>query len=73
MISDIHEPAWSERHKMRRGHPAPYCRECRGAGSSLTRHCVGRTLTDREEAVIAAGLAGFRNGSWLATGARRKA
>lgn len=59
------EAAWSEKHLMRRGHPLPYCRDCRGAGASLTRHCVGRMLTDAEEEAIAAGRLRFENGEWI--------
>jgi hypothetical protein len=60
---------WSERHKMRRGYngstPVMYCRDCKGSGASLTRHCAVRQLTDAEEAAIAAGTIDFVNGEWL--------
>lgn len=61
------ETSWDEKHRMRRGHPAPYCRACRASGVSLTRHCVGRMLTDAEEGAIAAGVLNFVNGKWVGT------
>lgn len=65
---------WSKKHKMRRGagrdadgYPIliMYCRECKGSGPSLTKHCVVRQLTDAEEAEIAAGKLNFINGEWV--------
>jgi hypothetical protein len=64
-MANLPEQAWMERHRMRRGHPEPYCRECRGAGASLTKHCVGRILTDAEEAEIVAGRLNFVGGAWV--------
>lgn len=54
---------------MRRGYDGQqnaimYCRECKGVGKSLTKHCVGRMLTDAEEEQIAAGRLNFVNGQW---------
>lgn len=64
------DSAWSEKHRMRRGYDGQqnaimYCRECKGVGDSLTKHCVGRMLTDAEEEQIAAGKLDFRNGEWI--------
>jgi hypothetical protein len=68
------ELCWSNKHKMRRGagrNPdgsyvqVMYCRECKGSGASLTKHCVVRQLTDAEEAEIAAGRLNFVNGEWV--------
>lgn len=64
------ETAWMEKHRMRRGCDASgshilYCRACKGVGASLTKHCVGRMLTDSEEAEIAAGRLGFVSGEWI--------
>lgn len=63
------DSAWSEKHRMRRGYDGQqnaimYCRECKGVGKSLTKHCVGRMLTDAEEEQIAAGRLNFVNGQW---------
>jgi hypothetical protein len=59
------EPIWAERHRIRRGYPKMYCRECRGSGKSLTTHCVVRMLTNTEEADIIAGRLDFVNGQWI--------
>lgn len=61
----VPEPSWRKSHRMRRGHPSLYCRECRGSGKSLTCHCVGRMLTDAEEAAIEANTLNFIDGQWV--------
>lgn len=68
-MNTVAESAWREKHKIRRGYNGPtpvmYCRECKGSGESLTKHCAGRQLTDAEEAAIAAGALEFAEGEWL--------
>jgi hypothetical protein len=59
------ELSWRESHRWRRGAPLTYCRECRCAGRSTTTHCVGRMLTDAEEAAISSGQLDFVDGQWI--------
>lgn len=42
-----------------------HCSVCGGAEASLTKHCVGRKLTEGEEIAVMAGALDFKNGKWV--------
>lgn len=41
-----------------------HCKVCGGAEGSLPTHCLGRRMTDAEEAAVYAGAQDFLNGKW---------
>lgn len=53
-------------HTLRVDEHALSCRRCRAQGAELPTECPGRALTEPERQKVAAGLADFREQSWIA-------